>query len=43
MVTIGSGISGEGAANEKVQILRQTDEIDGSKRANAQMRQVFEA
>ena len=43
MVTIGSGIFAEGVANEKMPILRKTDEIDGSKRAFAQMCQVFKA
>jgi len=38
-----SGKSEEGAVNEKVQILRETNEIDGSKCAYAQVRKVFEA
>ena len=37
------GKSEEGADNEKVQILRETNEIDGSKCAYAQVRKVFEA
>ena len=41
-VTIGSGIFAEGVVNEKVPIMRKTDEIDRSKRAFAQMCQVFE-
>lgn len=43
MGIIGLGIlDGEGLI-EKVQIVRETDEIDGSKCPNAQVRQVFEA